>query len=364
MRVTHTRTPAVKKLLNLFAKFGVGAIFGWLAFIGSASAAQHHFEMTIEEVAIEVAPGLKYQVFGFNGQVPGPLIHVKEGDDVEVTVMNLTSLPHTIHWHGINMQDNWRNDGVPGVTQQAIEPGDSFTYRWKAERPGSLWYHCHVNVNEHVGIRGMWGPIVIDPKKPSALEKTVTKEVIMMMSTWESEYAEKLGHGGGPQDVPDYFSVNAKSFPLTQPIRVKKGDIVRIRFFGAGGGIHSMHLHGHDMLVTHKDGYPLPNPYYADTVLLGPGERYDVIVEMKNPGRFIFHDHVDSHVTNAGKFPGGPITIIEYDKIKADEWYVWKDKQFDGNFFYSNSLEQPLGLHNHEGFKGQPLTNKRRRREH
>jgi len=85
-----------------------------LLFSTSLLAAKYDFKMDIEEVKIHVAPGLDYKVFGFNGQVPGPLIHVKEGDDVTVHVTNNTSLPHTIHWHGLYQTDNWVNDGVPG----------------------------------------------------------------------------------------------------------------------------------------------------------------------------------------------------------------------------------------------------------
>ena len=344
-------------------KGALTVLVGLAVLIGqSAWAAKHEFNLTIEEQKIQVAPDLKYSVFAFNGQVPGPLLRVKEGDDVTVHVTNLTTLPHTIHWHGLHQKGSWQMDGVPGVTQRNIEPGDTFTYRFNADRPGSLWYHCHVNVNEHVGIRGMWGPLIVDPKSPIPIEKEVTKDVIMMLSTWESEYADKLGFGGGPHDTADYFSLNGKAFPLTQPLRVKKGDVVRIRFYGAGGGMHSMHSHGHDMLVTHKDGLPLKSPYYADTVLLGPGERYDVIVKMDNPGRFIFHDHIDPHVTNNGKHPGGPITVIEYDEIPMHEWYVWKDKQYDPNFFYSESLTKGYGMFNHDGFKGEPLNDRRRRR--
>lgn len=325
-------------------------------------AEEREFEITIDEVSMKVAPSLDYQVFAFNGQVPGPLIHVKEGDDVIVHVMNNTSLKHTIHWHGIYQINNWRNDGVPEVTQNAIEAGETFTYRWKAEKTGTLWYHCHVNVNEHVGIRGMWGPIVVDPKEPAELEKQVTKEMIMMLSAWENKYADKFGEGGGPLDRPNFFSINGRSYPLTQPLRVKKGDVVRVRFIGAGSELHSMHIHGHDLLVTHKDGTPLPYPYYVDTLLLGPGERYDAIIEMDNPGRFIFHDHIDHHTTNNGKFPGGPMTIIEYEGIPADDWYVWQDKQYDPNFFYGESMQKPYGMHNHEGFRGKSLLRERRHR--
>ncbi len=328
----------------------------------SAYADKREFELSIEEVKIHVAPGMDYNVFAFNGKVPGPLFHLKEGDDVTVHVTNNTSLPHTIHWHGLYQTNNWQNDGVPGVAQASpIEAGDTFTYHWTADKPGTMWYHCHVNANEHVGIRGMWGPIVIDPKKPIAIEKTVTKDVIMMMSSWESEYADKYGKGAKPTDLPDYFSINAKSFPLTQPLRVKKGDVVRVRFIGAGNNLHAMHSHGHDMMVTFRDGLPLKSPYSVDTLLIYPGSHNDVIMNMDNSGRFIFHDHIDTQSTNAGKFPGGAVTIIEYDGNPDDDWYAWKDKKYDPDFFYSESMKKGYGMFENEAFAGEPLARKRRK---
>ncbi len=329
----------------------------------SAFAAKREFSMTIEEVKIQVAPGLKYNVFAFDGQVPGPLIHVRQGDDVTVHVTNNTSLPHTIHWHGFYQTDNWRNDGVPAISQPGpgIQPGDTYTYHWTAEKPGTMWYHCHVNTNEHVGIRGMWGPIVIDPKEPSALEKKVTKDVIMMLSGWESKYADTYGKGGKPTDPDDYFSINAKSFPTDQPIRVQKGDVLRIRFIGAGNNLHAMHSHGHDMLVAFRDGLQLKDPYPVDTQLVYPGSHNDVIMYMNNSGRFIFHDHIDTHSTNGGKYPGGAVTIIEYtDSNPKDDWYVWKNKKYDPDFFYTQSMKKGYGKFDHAAFRGTPLTSRRR----
>lgn len=332
------------------------------AFPSPGWAEERNFNMTIDEVSIEVAPGFSNKVFAFNGQVPGPLIHVKEGDDVTVHVTNNTTLAHSIHWHGINQTNSWRMDGVPGVTQDDIKPGESFAYKFKVDRPGSLWYHCHVNVWEHVATRGMWGPIIVDPKNPSAIEKSVTKDAILMMSTWEGKYANEYGKGGMPDDVANYFSINAKSFPSTQPIRIKTGDVLRMRLYGAGDGTHQIHMHGHDMLITHKDGYPLANPYYVDTVPVGPGERFDVIVKMNNPGYFVMHDHVDKHMTNNGAMMGGPMTVFEYEGVKPIDGYVWEGKAFDPNFFYSVSLTQGYGLFNSASFMGKPVEQRRRRK--
>lgn len=350
----------VSRLKSTTGLLLVLAVFVSLSFMANTGyAATREFNLTIDEVRIHVAPGLSFNVFAFDGQVPAPLIHVKEGDHVIVHVTNNTSLPHTIHWHGINQtHNNWKMDGVPMVTQEPIQPGDTFTYKWVAERSGTLWYHCHVNVNEHVALRGMWGPIIIDPKHPSKLEKKVTKDFILMYSSWQSPYSKHYGQGGGPHDDADYWSINAKSFPIDMPIRVKKGDIIRLHFIGAGDAFHEIHLHGHDMLVVRKDGYPLPHPYFVDTILLGPGERYDIIVKMNNPGRFVMHDHIDKHMTNGGKEMGGAMTIVEYKGIPTNEdWYVWKDKNktYDPDFFYTQSMKKGYGMFTNPKFKGKPV---------
>lgn len=316
-----------------------------------AKSRLHEFELRVEETEIEVAPGFRTKVWAFNGQVPGPLLRVREGDEVKVKFSNLTTMDHTIHWHGMHQQGSWQSDGVPGVSQQPVPPGGSFVYHFIATRPGTLWYHCHVNVAEHIAIRGMWGPFIVDPLEPTPLEKEVTKDAVLMFSGWNSQLADRYGVGGHPSEVRDYFSINGKSFPLTQPLRVREGDVVRLRLFGAGVGT-AFHLHGHDVLVTHKDGLPLASPYWADVVVLEEGERLDAIVRMDNPGLWMTHDHIDGHVTNAGKDMGGSMLIFEYEEIERPDWYVWKDKQYDPNFYYSESLKAGPGLFDHPGFRG------------
>jgi len=325
-----------------------------------AQAKKYEFNMTVDEVEIQVAPDLKYKVFGFDGQVPGPLIHIHQGDDVTVHVTNNTSLAHTIHWHGLYQHNNWKNDGVPGITQaKGIQPGATYTYHWIAEKPGTMWYHCHVNANEHTGIRGMWGPIVVDPDKPTALEKKVTKDVIMMMSSWESEAASKYGTGGAPGDNRNYFSINAKAFPLDMPLRVKHGDFVRVRFIGVGNTIHAMHSHGHDMLVAFRDGLPIKEPYYVDTQLIIPGSHNDVFIDMDNSGRFIFHDHIDTQSTNNGKFPGGAVTVIEYEDSPKDKWYPWTGVKYNPDYFLAESMKKGYGIFDQPAFRGKKATKKR-----
>ena len=319
-------------------------------------AEKRTFDMTIEDTKITLVDKQQFHTFAFDGQVPGPLIHVKEGDELTVNVNNLTTLPHTIHWHGMLQKGTWRMDGVPDTTQAAIKPGDTFTYKFVAEPSGTMWYHCHVNVNEHVAMRGMWGPFIVDPKKPTPIEKKVTRDYIMMLSDWSSKYAFKPGYGGVPGDVFDYFTLNGKAFPDSQPLRVNKGDVVRIRLFGAGELTHSIHIHGHVFTVAFKDGRPLPMPYEADTIMVGPGERYDLILTADNPGRWMVHDHVDSHTMNGDKPMGGLMTVIEYNEIsRNDPFYAWKDKAFVPDFYYEESLKKPYGMHDAPAFKGQAI---------
>lgn len=325
------------------------------ALVTPAMAASRSFEMNIEDTEVTLVNQQKYHTFAFNGQVPAPLIYVDEGDDVTVKVNNLTAMSHTIHWHGLKQMDNWKMDGVPGVTQEAIKPGESYTYHFKAEPSGTLWFHCHVNTNEHVDLRGMWGPLVIRPKHPTSLEKSVTKDFIVMLSEWDSKWADKPGSGGLPSDRPDFFTINGKAYPEVQPMRVKKGDVVRVRLIGTGDEVHSIHIHGHNFWIAFKDGAPLASPILADTVLIGPGERYDLIFKADNPGRWMVHDHMESHTVNGNQPMGGIMTVIEYEGIPNDPWYELADHKFVPNFYYEESLKKGPGAYNEDAFKGKPL---------
>ncbi|MCK9469158.1 MAG: multicopper oxidase domain-containing protein [Porticoccaceae bacterium] len=319
------------------------------------------FELTIEEVDLEVAPGFSPKVWAFNGQVPAPLMRVKEGDEIEVTVFNNTTLTHTIHWHGIYQTGTWQMDGVPEVTQPAIEPGDSFVYRFVANKTGSLWYHCHVNTAEHIDLRGMWGALIVDPKEPTELEKEVTKEAVLFFSSWDSSVAYTYGENAVPGRELDYFSINGKSHPYNQPLRVKEGDVLRMRLYAPTSPV-AFHLHGHDVLITHKDGTALPHPYWADVVPIQPGERYDIIVRMNNPGIWMVHDHIEENTTAGGKEMGGTMMVVEYEGIEKPDFYMWKDVEFEPDFYMSESLAKPHGLHDIEVFKGVDPTLERRPR--
>lgn len=316
-------------------------------------ARTHRFDMTIDEAKVTVARGKDFKVWGYNGQVPGPLLRVRQGDTIEAHVTNNTGAAHTIHWHGIRQRGTWRMDGAPGVNGQDIGPaGGEFTYRFLADREGSLWYHCHVDVPNHVGVRGMWGPLIVDPVEPMPIEREVTKDAILMFSGWSSAAADDFFALPDPTGHFDYYSINGKAFPYNQPIRVRYGDVLRLRLYAVSIPV-AFHLHGHDMLVTHVDGLPLANPYYCDTVQVDFGKRVDVIVHMDNPGRWPAHDHDEHHTSNAGVPPGGVFLVVEYEEAGRDDpWYIWRRKDFDPDFYFIESMQKGHGLFPQSGFRG------------
>ena len=267
--------------------------------------------------------------------VPGPTLRVKQGDHVKVEFSNSHFHPHTIHWHGQFVP--WESDGVPGGTQDTVASGGSFTYDFIAKKAGTLWYHCHVDTQLHV-MQGLYGVIIVEPQDDRWEPKDVDHDETIVISSLRRELVEAIpgvalhNHPAGCASgfvgcenpavkvQPDVFLLNGHSLPYTLDdpatmLHPKEGERMRLRFVNAGTTIEEMHPHGHDMLVTHKDGNPIPpnQRLWVDTLIIGPGERYDVILEGNNPGIWAFHTHVTDHETNCWKAPGGMHTMIVYD---------------------------------------------------
>jgi FtsP/CotA-like multicopper oxidase with cupredoxin domain len=244
------------------------------------------FELTCGKVQWEVEPGKRVEAFAYNGVVPGPEIRVVEGDTVRVILTNnLDDQSTAIHFHGQRTPNAM--DGVPFITQAPIKPGQTFTYEFVARPSGSHMYHSHHNATEQV-TKGLLGAFIVDPKDP-ALRPKVDAEYVMILN-----------------DGPLGFTLNGKGFPATAPLTAKLGQKILVRFMNEGLMIHPMHLHGMPMLVTHKDGYPLPQPYWCDTLNVAPGDRYDAIIECDEPGVWAFHCHVLSHA----EMPSGMFGMV------------------------------------------------------
>jgi FtsP/CotA-like multicopper oxidase with cupredoxin domain len=237
------------------------------------------FELTSSVVKWEVEPGKFVDAWTYNGTVPGPTIKVDPGDKVSVVLHNQLPESTAIHFHGLITPNSM--DGVPGITQDPIKPGQTFTYSFTAQAtPAVGMYHSHQDAVKQVpnGLAGAF--LVGDEPVPAGI--TVAQQQIMMVND-----AGTLG-----------LTINGKSFPATAPVVANLGDWVEVQYMNEGMMVHPMHLHGMAQLVIAKDGYPVPAPYQEDTVLVGPGERYTVLIHADNPGIWAWHCHILSHAEN------------------------------------------------------------------
>ncbi len=250
------------------------------------------FDLTARETQWETTPGNFVKAWAYNDMVPGPEIRVREGERVRVVLKNELPESTVIHFHGLELPID--QDGVPFITQPPIKPGTSFTYEFTVPNAGSHMYHSHHNAAKQVGM-GLLGAFIVEPLQPRAIEKV------------DADYVMVLNDG-----VLGY-TLNGKGFPATQPLVAKLGQKVRIRFMNEGMMIHPMHLHGMHMTVIDKDGWPQPAPWKCDTLNIAPGERWDVIVNCKNPGTWAFHCHILPHAeTDHGMF--GMVTALIVQK--------------------------------------------------
>lgn len=321
------------------------------------------FEMDVQIVQHEILPGIKVHMFGFNGQVPGPEFHVTEGDWIKVRFTNKTDEMHTIHWHGLTVP--YTMDGVPMVTQDPVHPGHTFVYRFQAKPSGTRWYHCHWGTPLHISL-GMHGAFIVHRKEePLKKRFPYTREYTLILEAFDINFArEEIGgllegmkqvnllmeqgkldpmtHGffqnyeeflkvikqgkyvppyvagrsSGIEIKPSFFCINGKSHPATKSIGIKKDEWIRVRLINASDEFHSIHLHGHDFWHVAQDGNDLDMPRHINTLQTGPGGTYDIMIYGDNPGYWMIHDHREQVLRNNGVYPGGMMTMLEYEDFK------------------------------------------------
>ncbi len=265
------------------------------------------FELTTKAVLWPILDGVTVTAYTYNGTVPGPMIRVTEGDQVRIIVKNELPDPTTIHWHGVEVPNAM--DGVPDVTQDPIQPGETFTYEFTAKPAGTFMYHSHYEGDVQVSA-GLYAPFIIDPKEPESNPPAVDK--VLMISEWRMTDGNTYAAMPMSGMEPNYFTINGKSFPATETITVKKGDRVRLRFIGIGQFIHPMHLHGFPFKIVATDGHPVPEAAQLtkDTVSVAPGERYDIEFVAAETGQWMLHCHILHHTTNDNVEPGGLMMVI------------------------------------------------------
>lgn len=251
------------------------------------------FSLTARIIDWEIEPGKTVKAWAYNGQVPGPMIKVADGDHLRIVVKNKLPQSTSVHFHGIETPNEM--DGVPYITQDPITPGGEFTYDFVAIGPAVGMYHSHDYALGQVS-DGMAGALIVGDQPVPSDYGPVTQEIPMMLND-----AGVIG-----------LSLNGKSFPATAPVVASPGETVEIHYMNEGQQVHPMHLHGIPQLVIAKDGFPVPVPYLADTVLVSPGERYTVLVAPKesDKGIWAYHCHILSHAEKADGMMFGMVTTF------------------------------------------------------
>ncbi len=260
------------------------------------------FDLTCEVVDWEHNVGKTVEAWAYNGVVPGPEIRATEGDTVRINVTNKLPQSTSVHWHGLYVPNNM--DGVPYITQTPIKPGETFTYEFTLQdgNAGSHMYHSHHNSAFQV-TSGLLGAFIVEPKDPAS------------RPAFDVEYTMILNDG--PIGA---YSLNGKTFPSTEPVIVKKGQTLLVRYMNEGLMIHPMHLHGMRQQVIALDGYLVPQPYYLDTLNIAPGQRYEVLIEATEPGIWAYHCHILSHAESEhGMFGMVTVLIVQDDEAESSE---------------------------------------------
>ena len=264
------------------------------------------FQLTVRDVGFEIFPDKSLVGWGFNGQVPGPTIRVIQGDRIRIIFKNETDEgDHTLHVHG--QSKPMAMDGVPFLGQKPKKK--ELAYDREYIMILDEWPTAHVHVHqdpEPTEGHDEHGVMTLHDESTPMHEDKDKKD--QKKRDWYPETYEPR------QEVYDGFTINGRSFPFTEPVMVKKGEKVRIRFINVGYQQHFMHTHSHRFTVVARDGSYVNEPQEVDTIGIGPGQRLDVIFEADNPGTWPFHCHRLNHVTNENTYPGGMLTFIHYEE--------------------------------------------------
>ncbi len=251
------------------------------------------FRLVAEPVKREFAPGMIVDAWGYNGQTPGPTIEAVEGDRVRFFVTNHLPERTSVHWHGVLLPNGM--DGVAGLNQPHIAPGETYVYEFTLRQHGTLMYHPHSDEMVQMAL-GMMGFFIVHPRKT----EHVDRDFCIMLHEW---FVAPGTSRPNPAVMTDFnlFTFNSRVWPGIDPLVVKKGDRVRFRFGNLSMDSHPIHLHGYRFEQTGTDGGPTPlSARFPETTVDVPvGATRDVEFVADAPGDWAFHCHKSHHTMNA-----------------------------------------------------------------
>lgn len=261
------------------------------------------FHLVAEPVKREFLPGKVFDVWGYNGSMPGPTIEVMQGDRVRIVFHNNLPEPTTVHWHGLEVPIAM--DGVPAISQPLVEPGGMFTYEFTLHQHGTFFYHSHMPMQEMMGMIGFF---IIHPKQ--AYKPKVDRDFGIILQEWAI-----LPNNTVPNTLSmefNWLTMNGKAGPATTPLIVRLGDRVRIRLVNLGMDHHPIHLHGQQFYVTGTEGGRVPESawYPQNTVIVGVAQARDIEFDAIYPGDWMLHCHLPHHMMNQMVSMVGPMAHV------------------------------------------------------
>lgn len=251
------------------------------------------FRLVAEPVKREFAPGMIVDCWGYNGQTPGPTIEAVEGERVRLFVTNHLPERTSVHWHGFLLPNGM--DGVSGLTQPHINPGETYVYELTLKQHGTLMYHPHSDEMVQMAL-GMMGFFIIHPRAP----EPVDRDFAIMLHEWAIAPGTSRPN---PAVMTDFniFTFNSRVWPGTDPLVVKRGERVRVRFGNLSMDSHPIHVHGHQFEVTGTDaGTIQPSARFREVTTDVPvGATRNIEFVADAPGDWAFHCHKSHHTMNA-----------------------------------------------------------------
>jgi hypothetical protein len=259
------------------------------------------FQLIAEPVKQTIVPGRMFDLWGFNGSAPGPTIQANEGDRVRIVFDNHLPEPTGIHWHGLELPIEM--DGVPGIGQKPVMPGERFVYEFPLHQNGTFFYHSHMAMQEMVG---MLGGFIIHPMTPYS--PRVDRDFLFALQ----EYAV-LPNSTVPNSMNmefNWLTFNGKSGPASTPLIIRQGERVRIRIINLGMDHHPIHLHGFTFWETGREGARQPEAIWprGNTTLVGVAQARDIEFVADRLGDWMFHCHLPHHMMNQMSSNVGPMT--------------------------------------------------------
>lgn len=252
------------------------------------------FHLVAEPVERELAPGMVARLWGYNGQSPGPTLECVEGDRVRIFVTNRLPEHTTIHWHGLLLPSGM--DGVGGLSQATIQPGETWVYEFEMKQSGTFLYHPHADEMLQIAM-GMMGAIVVHPKNPRFMP--VDRDYLFLLSAYDIEPGSSVPKATTMTEF-NLWTFNTRVFPGIDPLVARTGERVRIRVGNLTMTNHPIHLHGHILEVTGTDGGWIPKTARWPEVTVDVGVGQVRVIEFNaTAGDWALHCHKSHHTMNA-----------------------------------------------------------------